>query len=160
MENDNQNLINILKQEIKLERRPFLRISKELGIDEGEAISRIEALIKTGFIRYMGISIEPTGMGYNSAALVCWKVSGDRIEEIGQAFSALSEVTHCYERETPPEWPYNLFTMVHGKNEDHLDEFILKYSEKFSLNDYRVYKTVKRLKKTTMYNNAEDAGKS
>jgi len=44
-----------------------------------------------------------------------WNVPDDRIDEIGQKIAAMDFVSHCYQRPRHlPQWPYNLFAMVHG----------------------------------------------
>ncbi|MBF0543894.1 MAG: hypothetical protein HQM08_05660 [Candidatus Riflebacteria bacterium] len=147
---EQKDVIEALKEEIKLEKRPFLRIARELNIDEREVFARIEGLIKSGVVRYMGISVEPEKLGFKTGALVCWKVPPDRMTEIGEAFAGLSEVTHCYEREGPSDWPYRLFTMLHARDEEGLKKLIDGYKEKFGLKEFKIFKTVKKLKKSSI----------
>ena len=82
----------------------------------------------------------------------------------GQAISAEAELKavirimnrrkirliHCYDRECPDGWNYNLFVMIHAQTEEALKEIIRNISEKYGLKDYKVFKTIRELKKTSM----------
>ena len=44
-----------------------------------------------------------------------WDVEDTQVDRLGTAVGALDFVTHCYRRPRAlPDWPYNLFAMVHG----------------------------------------------
>ncbi len=48
-----------------------------------------------------------------------WDVPDEAIDELGVRVGALDFVTHCYHRPRRlPQWPYNLFAMVHGSSRD------------------------------------------
>jgi DNA-binding Lrp family transcriptional regulator len=48
-----------------------------------------------------------------------WDVDDARIDELGGRVGALEFVTHCYRRpRRPPDWPYNLFAMVHSRTRE------------------------------------------
>ena len=49
--------------------------------------------------------------------MCCWHVAGET-QTVGRALAACDEVTHCYERSVAPEFPYNLFAMVHARSPD------------------------------------------
>ena len=53
--------------------------------------------------------------GFRANGMGVWQVPEDRVEEIGDFFSKQQPITHCYLRPTYPDWPYNIFTMVHSK---------------------------------------------
>ena len=48
-----------------------------------------------------------------------WDVADEAVAEVGPRIGALAFVTHCYRRPRRlPQWPYNLFAMVHGRSRD------------------------------------------
>ena len=52
----------------------------------------------------------------------CVDIADDHVTEIGRSVGKLDFVSHCYERPRHlPDWPYNLFAMVHGKDRDEVD---------------------------------------
>ena len=50
--------------------------------------------------------------------MTCWIAPADKVQIAGQKLATLPEVSHCYERQTSPGWPYNLFAMIHGQSEE------------------------------------------
>ena len=153
MENLDEKTKNILKQlqnNFKLETKPFKRIANEVGCTEEEVIETIDNCCNNGIIRRIGAAVKPQNAGYSANALTAWKVPPEKIHEVGTELAEIKEVSHCYDRECPKGWDYNLFVMIHGRSKEELDEIIKKISERFDLNEYKVFNTVRELKKTSM----------
>ncbi len=146
----NQDLVKILQEGLKLEKRPFLRIAKETKMTEDEVICFIRDWVAKGIIRRVGLAVKPEGVGLKVNALVAWKVPHSKVAKVGEGMAECPEISHCYERECPPGWPYNLFTMIHTTDEPSLASIVSGLSEKFGIDEYKVFKTVRELKKTTM----------
>jgi DNA-binding Lrp family transcriptional regulator len=54
-------------------------------------------------------------LGYRANGMTVWDLPDERVDELGRAVGELPFVSHCYQRlRHLPEWPYNLFAMVHG----------------------------------------------
>jgi len=54
-------------------------------------------------------------LGYTANGMTVWDVDDGFVDELGEKVGALPFVSHCYRRpRTLPDWPYNLFAMVHG----------------------------------------------
>ena len=79
-----------------------------------------------------------------------WKVSEERIETVGNIMAAFRQVSHCYRREPTPDWPYNLYTMIHAADKDSCIETALSMSRKAGVPDYTLLFSKKELKKTSM----------
>jgi DNA-binding Lrp family transcriptional regulator len=90
--------------------RPYDAIGGELGIAGEEVIARLRRMLDTGVIRRIG---------YTANGMSVWDVDDARIDELGGRVGALEFVTHCYRRpRRPPDWPYNLFAMVHSRTRE------------------------------------------
>jgi DNA-binding Lrp family transcriptional regulator len=150
MDEKTRKILTELQDGFKLESRPFKRIATEVGYTEEEVIDTIKEACNSGIIRRIGLAVRPEKIGYKENALVVWQVKAEQIEEVGTAISQYKEITHCYERECPPDWPYNLFTMMHASNEEQLSELIEEIKNNFGLSNYKIYKTQKEYKKSTM----------
>jgi DNA-binding Lrp family transcriptional regulator len=51
--------------------------------------------------------------------MTVWDVVDEHVDALGQQVGALEFVSHCYRRpRLMPDWPYNLFAMVHGRDRD------------------------------------------
>ena len=145
-----KKILSELQNGFKLEARPFKRMANEIGCTEQEVIETISNCCDNGIIRRIGVAIKPQNAGYAANALTAWKVSPEKIHEVGTELAEMKEVSHCYDRECPEGWEYNLFVMIHGHSKEELDEIIKKISEKFDLKEYKVFNTVRELKKTSM----------
>ncbi len=57
-------------------------------------------------------------MGFSSNAMGVWNVPDEQVLAAGTVLAAPAEVSHCYERPRSQTWPYNLYTMIHGRDRD------------------------------------------
>ena len=99
--------------------RPFEVVAKTLGMGEAELLKRLARLKEEGVIRRIGAAPNHYRLGLSSNGMTVWDVEDAVVGELGERVGALSFVTHCYRRPRAlPDWPYNLFAMVHGANRD------------------------------------------
>jgi DNA-binding Lrp family transcriptional regulator len=98
--------------------RPFHDIGLTLGMNETEVIDRLAGLKQAGLIKRLGVIVNHRQLGYRANAMTVWNIPDARVEEIGARISRASFVTLCYQRPRTPEWPYNLYCMIHGKDRD------------------------------------------
>ena len=95
--------------------RPYDAVAMEVGIDTGDVIHRMKRMLDTGVIRRVGVVPHHYALGYTANGMTVWDVADDKIKMLGQKIGALDFVSHCYHRPRHlPDWPYNLFAMVHG----------------------------------------------
>jgi DNA-binding Lrp family transcriptional regulator len=145
-----EKILKQLQQDLPITSAPFHELAKNIGISEDELLTQIQDLQNQGVIRKLNAVIRHRVVGYQANALCVWKVDTDQLETIGNLFAALTEVTHCYERETYPEWQYNLYTMVHAKTRAECEKIIQEMSRLSQVTDYQVFYSTKELKKTSM----------
>ncbi len=99
--------------------RPYAAIAAQVGCSEAEVQGRLASLLSRGVIRRIGAVPNHYAIGYTANGMSVWDVRDDRVDALGQRIGALSFVTHCYRRPRAlPDWPYNLFAMVHGTSRD------------------------------------------
>jgi DNA-binding Lrp family transcriptional regulator len=97
--------------------RPYDALALELGIAPEEVLRRLQRMLDTGVIRRIGAVPNHYAIGYTANGMSVWDVDDSRIDELGVQVGALQFVTHCYRRPRRlPDWPYNLFAMVHSQN--------------------------------------------
>ena len=107
--------------------RPYDAIGGELGIGGDEVIARLRRMLDNGVIRRIGAVPNHYAIGYTANGMSVWDVDDAHIARLGETIGKLDFVTHCYERPRAlPDWPYNLFAMVHGHDRAtvlaHIDE--------------------------------------
>jgi len=104
---------------LPLSPRPYQAVAESLGLSEREVMNRMARMLATGAIRRIGAVPNHYALGYGANGMSVWNVPDATVGEIGRRVGALPFVTHCYRRPRHlPEWPYNLFAMVHGKSRE------------------------------------------
>jgi DNA-binding Lrp family transcriptional regulator len=99
--------------------RPYHQLGEQLGIPAAEVMARMKRLLDSGIIRRIGAVPNHYAIGYTANGMSVWDVDDARIDELGAQVGALAFVTHCYRRPRRlPDWPYNLFAMVHSQNRE------------------------------------------
>jgi len=134
-----------LVEGLPLTPRPFAKIAEELGLDEKEVIDITKRLLQKGVIRRLGVTLRHNLAGIKGNALIAWKVEESRIEEVGKKLTQLDFVSHCYWRESPPEWEYNLYTMVHQPDKEALEDLVRKLAQELQVSDYQILFTKKEI---------------
>ncbi len=149
-------LVRELQEGLPLVKRPFLEIAQKLKISEEEVLARVRDFMQRGIIRRFGAAVRHQDLGYVANAMVVWRVPDERVPEVGRIMSSFPEVTHCYERARDPQWPYNLYTVVHGQTEEQCREIAARLSAAAGINDYQVLFSTAELKKSSMKYFLED----
>ncbi len=114
---DDRRLIVATQGGLPLVPRPYHALAMQLGMPPEEVMARLRRLLEAGVIRRIGAVPNHYAIGYTANGMSVWDVPDELIDELGEKLGRLPFVTHCYHRPRhPPEWPYNLFAMVHGKS--------------------------------------------
>lgn len=117
--NIDKQLIAAIQDGLPIAARPYAVIGQRLGWTENEIIERIKALVEDRTIKRFGVVVRHRPLGYCANAMVVWDIPDDQIDIVGERFAASPEVTLCYRRpRRRPQWPYNLFCMVHGRDRE------------------------------------------
>lgn len=145
-----KQIINLIQGDLPLAPRPFAVLAERLGISESVLLAEIRKLKESGIIRRFGATLRHQEAGFSSNAMVVWKVPEERLEEAGRVIAKFKEVTHCYQREPQKDWPYNLYSMVHGANHEDCHEIARRLSRKVGIDDYTLLFSEKEFKKTSM----------
>jgi DNA-binding Lrp family transcriptional regulator len=145
-----KKIIASIQQDIAVTERPYLDISKKLGISEKTLLESLQSLCDRGFIRRYGATLRHQKTGFTANAMAAWQVDEDRIDEVGSKMASFREVSHCYRRNPTDRWPYNLYTMIHASDEDACRQTAQEMSEAASVNNYTLLFSRRELKKTSM----------
>ncbi len=129
-------LISEIQGGLPLVSRPYAEVASRIGINEQEVIDRITSMQETGVIKRLGIIVRHHELGYTANAMVVWNVPEERLEEVGKKIGSKSCVTLCYQRPRRlPDWPYNLFCMIHGQERERVLRFIETMVQEEGLDD-------------------------
>ncbi len=141
------DLVRELQEDIPLEGRPFSEMAKRLGITEEELLKKARVFQERGLMRRFAAVLRHQKAGFSFNAMGVWRVPEGRVEEVGRVMASFSGVSHCYQRPTYPDWPYNLFTMVHGRTKEDCIGILRAISEKIEIFDYTPIFSIKEYKK-------------
>jgi DNA-binding Lrp family transcriptional regulator len=147
---DDRKLIRQIQGDLPISPTPFQPLARPLGLEEKELLKQVRYLIRRGIIRRFGAILRHQKAGYRGNAMVVWKVPEDQIPPVSRAMVTFPAVSHCYLRPPFPQWPYNLYTMVHGQSEKDCRLAAQKISKETGLKDYRLLFSKREHKKSSM----------
>ena len=142
-----EKLIRLIQDGIELTHSPFSKCAAELGISEDEVVSRLKNLTAQKKIRRFGASIGHIALGFTANGMGVWDVAPGQINEIGKIMASFDEVSHCYERPRSAEWPYNMYTMIHGRSQEECYAAAEKISKAAGIPEYKLVFSEKEFKK-------------
>jgi DNA-binding Lrp family transcriptional regulator len=88
--------------------------------------------------------------GFRANAMGVWAVPAGRAEEVGPIMASFKGVSHCYLRPTYPDWPYSIFTMVHGQEAADCQRIIDAISAATGITEYALLYSTKEYKKVRL----------
>ena len=148
-----RQIIAVTQAGLPLTAQPYQTVSEELGISAEVVMERISIMQQQGVIRRIGAVPNHYRLGYKYNGMTVWNIADESIDELGKRVGQLDFVSHCYHRPRHlPEWPYNLFAMVHSRTEAGVKEqieIIAGLLGEFNLGQDVLYST-RILKKTGM----------
>ncbi len=145
-----KKIVAAVQGDIPVTERPYRQMAEEIGISENEFIEALTALCERGVIRRFGATLRHQKSGFTANAMVAWQVAEERIHQTGRIMASFEAVSHCYRRDPAPDWPYNLYTMVHAPSEEKCLETTRRMAEKADIETYAVLFSRQELKKTSM----------
>ena len=127
LDDTDRKLISATQAGLPVERSPYKNIAYNLGLTQGDVLQRLQNMLYSGVIRRIGAVPNHYRLGLTANGMTVWDVPDNKIEQLGKLIGQLDFVSHCYQRPRHlPVWPYNLFAMVHGHNEDEVKEKVKK----------------------------------
>ena len=145
-----KRLIYLFQGDLPVEPHPFAWLGEQLGWSEEQVIDRLNQFREDGIIRRFGATLYHQNSGFPANVMVAWQFDPDSVEEAGQTLSRERLVSHCYQRTITPEWPYNLYTMVHGQDDEDCRRTVARMAGKVEAQNHALLFSVKELKKTSM----------
>lgn len=118
-----RRIVHATQSGLPLTSRPYHAVAEQLGLSPEEVMARMEKMLAAGIIRRMGAVPNHYALGYKANGMTVWDVDDAKVSALGIQVGGLDFVSHCYRRPRHlPDWPYNLFAMVHGKDRAEVEE--------------------------------------
>ncbi len=115
---ENIDVVRCVQEDLPLVDRPFMAWAEHLGTGEAELLDLISGWLDTGIIRRFAAVLNHRRMGFSANGMVVWNCPEESVDAFGETLASFSEVSHCYHRPRYPEWPYNLYAMIHGRTRE------------------------------------------
>ncbi len=145
-------VIKALQKDIDIVAEPFADITEVLGITHEKLFEIATELKESGVMRRFATILNHRKAGFGANAMSVWSVPEEKGEEIGRQLAEFSAVSHCYLRPRYPNWPYNLFAMVHAKTQEECDTLIEEMAQETGLKEYgKLYSTREFKKQRLVY---------
>jgi len=145
-------VIKALQQDIEVISEPFKKATKKLNLSYEEFFALANELKESGVMRRFATILNHRKAGFGANAMSVWAIPEADGERIGKEMAEFSAVSHCYLRPSYPNWPYNLFAMVHAKTQEECDTLIEEMAKESGLTEYgKLYSTVEFKKQRLVY---------
>jgi DNA-binding Lrp family transcriptional regulator len=140
--------IRELQKDLEIVSRPFDQWAENIGITTAELIEYANRFIERKQMRRFSAVLNHRKAGFTANGMGVWAVPPEKTEEIGPKMAAYKAVSHCYLRPTYEDWPYSIFTMVHGRSVEEVEDVIRAMEEETGIHQYAVLYSTKEYKKT------------
>ena len=144
---ENIRIVRCVQEDLPLVERPFAVWADSLGTTEERLLEVISSWLGFGFMRRFAALLNHRQVGFSANGMVVWNCPAERIDDCGLVLASHPEVSHCYHRPGFPEWPYNLYAMVHGRSGEECRRMAEKLGGAIGLHDYHILFSTKEFKK-------------
>ena len=151
--------VRIMQRDLPITPTPFVEYAKELGVTLPALQAMHQQFLDSGKMRRFAAVLHHREAGFSANAMGVWAVRGDDVEvdRVGEMMASFRAVSHCYRRPTYPDWPYNIFTMVHGRSAEECERSLAAIAAKTGVRDHRALYSTKEYKKVRVrYFTAEE----
>lgn len=139
-----------MQRDIPITATPFNPIADELGLSFEAAAALHEDFLKSGRMRRFAAVLHHRKAGFGANAMGVWAGPQDdpsALRALGETMAGFRAVSHCYQRPSYADWPYNLFTMVHGKTVEECEQTLQAISEATGIKDRHALYSTQEFKK-------------
>jgi len=145
-----KKIIKALETDIPLTLNPYQQIAADLNIERAELLRRLQKLKERKILKRVSGILHHRDSGYQANGMFVCHFNKKEIDKAGQEISKLEAVSHCYQRQTYQNWPYNFYAMMHAKNKEELENKIKELVADYEIEDYQILYSIEELKKTSM----------
>ena len=149
--------IRALQADLRGVPEPFAAPAERAGFTVDELLAKAAEFHATGQMRRFAAVLYHRSAGFVYNGMGVWKVPEDDVESVGQLMAAYRGVSHCYQRPTYPDWPYNLFSMTHGRTKQECEDVLDAISGETGLTERITLYSTKEWKKTRLVYFSPDA---
>jgi DNA-binding Lrp family transcriptional regulator len=119
-----QAVIRATQGDLPIASEPYAAAAQALGMPVGQLVDHLNGMVDRRLLRRVAAILFHRRAGFSANGMGVWRVPEDRVLEAGGRMAAFRGVSHCYQRPTYEDWPYQLFTMAHGRSKEECDAIL------------------------------------
>ena len=143
-----KDFIRELQKDMEIIDEPFVQAANNLGITEDKLFAKMKHYESMGVLRRFAAILRHRQVGFTANGMIVWKVPESRITSVGETLGSFPQVSHCYERPTYDDWPYNVFSMIHCKTHDEAHDVAKTIQNQINVDEYKILFSSREFKKT------------
>lgn len=143
-------VVRIAQEDLTLVERPFTAQAEVIGTTEADLLDTLRSFQDRKLMRRFAAVMNHRAAGFKANAMGVWAVPEDRLAAIGPQMAGFAAVSHCYRRPAYEDWPYTVFTMVHGRSARDCEATIDAIRKETGVDAYALLWSVKEYKKVRL----------
>jgi chlorite dismutase/DNA-binding Lrp family transcriptional regulator/nitrite reductase/ring-hydroxylating ferredoxin subunit len=143
-----RELIRAVQEDLPTTADFFAGAAAQAGVSVAELFAWMEEMTRYGYLRRFAAILRHQEAGFTANGMITWRVPEDRVDAIGYVAASYPQVSHCYRRPVYPDWPYNLFSMVHARSREACEEIAQRMAAEVGIDDYIILYSTHEYKKT------------
>ena len=148
MDDLDRRIVRAIQDGLPICAEPYDAAAREVGVSRVELFQRLQAMLARGEVRRLGASIAHRNAGIGANVMCVWRIPEGDVEDFAREAVKCDAITHCYDRPATPEWPYNLYAMIHGRTEADCQAVIDGLCTRTGQTDYVALLSTREFKKT------------
>lgn len=147
LSDEEKELIRLLQEDLPLQPRPFEVLAREAGASPDELLAFARRLSAEHRLRRVAATVHAGKPSFSATAMGVWVAPAERAEELARTMVGIRGVSQCHLRPTYDDWPYNLFTVVHGRTVDECESVLSQLAEETGLEERQALFPVREFKR-------------
>ncbi|MEY2589954.1 MAG: siroheme decarboxylase [Acidimicrobiaceae bacterium] len=139
--------IGVVQEDLPLVERPFAAEGELIGCGESDVIDMLRSFEERRLMRRFAAVMNHRNAGFKANAMAVWAVPEEQLEELGPAMAGFAAVSHCYRRPTYEDWPYSVFTMIHGRTARRCEATVEAIHAETGIDKFALLWSIKEYKK-------------
>lgn len=143
-----KEFVRELQKNLEIVDRPFLGMANNLRITEEDLFEKMKYYEEIGVMRRFAAILRHREAGFVANGMIVWQVPEEKIDQVGEKLGKFPQISHCYQRPTYPDWPFNVFSMIHCKSEHEASQMAKDIQKQIGVENYRILFSSREFKKT------------
>jgi DNA-binding Lrp family transcriptional regulator len=144
--------IRVVQHDLPVVERPFAVYGEQIGhgVSEDDVLAHLRAFKERKLMRRFAAVMNHRTAGFKANAMGVWAVPDEQLADIGPQMAGFAAVSHCYRRPTYDDWPYSVFTMIHGRSARDCEATVEAIRDETGIGEYCLLWSVKEYKKVRL----------